>query len=379
MKILLTGGGTGGHFYPLIAVAQEINEVAKQNRLLQPKIYFMSTDPYNEGLLFQNNITFEKVGAGKIRRGMTPQNIVLNFFDLWKTFFGFLHALWRLFVIYPDVVFGKGGYTSFPALLAARILLIPVVIHESDSHPGKVNKWAGKFARKVAISYPDAISYFKAEKTAYTGNPIRREIQDPLASGTHEFFGFSKDIPTIFVIGGSQGSVFMNEIIIRSLPSLVAKYQVVHQTGKNNIKVVEETRNVVLQDNANRDRYKPMAYLNVLEMRMASGAADIIISRGGSTIFEIASWAKPSIIVPIPETTSHDQRSNAFSYARSGAAIVIEEENLAEGVLLAEIERILTTPGEKERMSESAKSFARRDSANLIAQEIVAIALEHDK
>lgn len=379
MKILLTGGGTGGHFYPLIAVAEEINEIAKQNRLLQPKIYFMSTEPYNEGLLFQNNIIFEKVGAGKIRREKSLQNLILNFFDLWKTFFGVLHALWRLFVIYPDVVFGKGGYTSFPALLAARLLLIPVVIHESDSTPGKVNKWAGKFARKVAISYPDAVKYFKPEKTAYTGNPIRVEIQEPLSAGAHEFFGFSKDIPTIFIIGGSQGSVFINEIIIRSLPDLVEKYQIVHQTGKNNIKVVEETRNVVLQGNPNKDRYKPMAYLNVLELRMASGVADIIISRGGSTIFEIASWAKPSIIVPIPEKTSHDQRSNAFSYARSGASIVIEEENLAEGVLMAEIERILTTPGEKERMSESAKTFARRDSAALIAQEILSIGLEHEK
>lgn len=382
MKILLTGGGSGGHFYPLIAVAEEINEITKESRLLQPKLYFMSTDPYSEELLFQNNLIFEKVSAGKIRRSLSPQNIIKNFFDLWKTFFGVLRAIWRLFIIYPDVVFAKGGYTSFPALFAARILMIPVVIHESDSNPGKVNAWAGKFARKIAISYPDSAKYFPAKsasKIAYTGNPIRKEIQDPLTTGAHDFFGFSKDIPTVFIIGGSQGSVFINEIVIRSLPELVAKYQIVHQTGKNNIKVIEETRDVVLQGNPNKDRYKPLAYLNVLELRMASGAADIVISRGGSTIFEIASWGKPSIIVPIPESTSHDQRSNAFSYARSGAAVVIEEENLAEGVLLSEIERILTTPGEKEKMIEATKTFARRDSARLIAQEILAIALEHEK
>jgi UDP-N-acetylglucosamine--N-acetylmuramyl-(pentapeptide) pyrophosphoryl-undecaprenol N-acetylglucosamine transferase len=379
MKILLTGGGTGGHFYPIIAVAEEINEIAKVNRLLAPKLYYMSTEPYNEGLLFQNNIIFEKNSAGKIRRDMSLGNLIKNFFDLWKTFFGVLHAIWRMFVIYPDVVFSKGGYASFPAVFAARLLLIPVVIHESDSTPGKVNAWAGKFARKIAISYPDAIKYFKKEKTAYTGNPIRKEIQDPLASGMHEFFGLDKNLPTVFIISGSQGSVFVNEIIIRALPLLVAKYNVIHHTGKNNIKIIEETRDVVLQDNPNKSHYKALAYLNVLELRMASGAADVIISRGGSTIFEIASWAKPAIIVPIPPKTSHDQRSNAFTYARSGAAIVIEEENMSEGVLLAEIERILTIPGEKERMSEAAKTFARRDAAKVIAEELISIGLEHEK
>lgn len=379
MKILLTGGGSGGHFYPIIAVAQELNKIAKENRLLAPKLYYMSTEPYNEALLFENNISFEKVSAGKIRKGLSPQNIILNFFDLWKTGMGVLRAVWRMFVIYPDVVFGKGGYASFPALFAARLLLIPVVIHESDSSPGKVNAWAGKFARRIAVSYPQAVDYFKKDKTAYTGNPIRKEIEETMPEGAHEFFGFTKDLPTIFIIGGSQGSRFINEIIMRTLPSLVRKYQIIHHTGKNNIKVIEETRDVILRDDPNKDRYKPIGYLNVLELRMASGAADLIISRAGSTIFEIASWAKPSIIIPIPEPTSHDQRKNAYSYARSGGAVVIEEKNMAEGVLLAEIERILTIPGEKERMSASAGAFARKDSARLIAQEVIEIAFEHEK
>lgn len=379
MKILLTGGGSGGHFYPVIAVAQEINKIAKENRFLTPKIYYMSTDPYNESLLFENNIYFEKISAGKIRKGFSLSNIIMNFFDLWKTASGVLRAIWRLFIIYPDVVFGKGGYASFPALFAAKLLMIPVVIHESDSSPGKVNAWAGKFAKKVAISYPEAINFFKKEKTAYTGNPVRKEIQEPGSEGSHEYFGFSKDIPTIFVIGGSQGSRFINEMIIRTLPILVSKYQVIHHTGKNNLKVIEETVDVVLRESEFRNRYKPFGYLNNLEMKMAAGSCDVVISRAGSTIFEIASWAKPSIIIPIPEPTSHDQRKNAYAYARSGSTTVIEEKNMSEGVLLAEIERILTKPGEKERMSESAKLFARKDSAHLIAQEIMSIAFSHEK
>ncbi len=379
MKILFTGGGSGGHFYPIIAIVEELNTLVKESHLLKPEIYYMSTDPYNEGLLFENNMVFQKVSAGKIRRKKSLGNIILNFFDLFNTFFGTLGALWRIFVIYPDVIFGKGGYASFPALFAAKLLRIPVVIHESDSTPGKVNAWAGKFARRIAISYPEAVKFFKREKVAYTGNPIRKEIREPLTEGAHKLLGLAEGIPTILILGGSQGSVFINEIIMDALPELVRKYQVIHQTGKNNIKIIEETRNVVLQGNEYKDRYKSFDYLNVLNMRASAGVADIVISRAGSTIFEIASWGKPSIIIPIPEPTSHDQRTNAYSYARSGGAIVIEEKNLAGSLLVSEIDRIMETPGEKEKMTQSAKEFARRDSARLIAQEILGIALEHEK
>ncbi|MEQ1561754.1 MAG: glycosyltransferase, partial [Nitrospira sp.] len=237
----------------------------------------------------------------------------------------------------------------------------------------------GKFARRIAISYPEASKFFPAEKTAYTGCPIRKEVQDTGTEDSYNFFGFDKNIPTILILGGSQGARFINEKIIDVLPRLVEKYQIIHQVGTNNIKVIEETRDVILQNNPNKDRYKPFAYLSVLNLRMSAGAANIIISRAGSTIFEIALWGKPSIIIPIPEPTSHDQRTNAYSYARSGGAIVIEEKNLASGVLLSEIDRILGDKAEIEKMSAGAKDFARKDSANLIAQEITAIALEHEK
>jgi UDP-N-acetylglucosamine--N-acetylmuramyl-(pentapeptide) pyrophosphoryl-undecaprenol N-acetylglucosamine transferase len=376
MKIILTGGGSAGHFYPLIAVAQKLNELAKENRLLKPELYYMSTEPFDENLLYENSITFIKVSAGKIRKDKTVANRILNFMDLFSTLHGVLTAIWKVFIIYPDVVFGKGGYVSFPALFAARLLGIPVVIHESDSKPGKVNAWAGKFATKIAVSYPDAATYFKADRTAYTGNPIRKEIEEPQVSGSHEFFKFSKDIPTIFVIGGSQGARFINSAIMDALPELVKKYQVIHQTGVKNLSVIQETSAVVLLNSEHKERYVAIPYLNALNLRMAAGAADVVISRAGSTIFEIASWGRASIIIPIPEPTSHDQKTNAYSYARSGAAIVIEEKNMAPGILLAEIQRATTT--EKEKMQEAAKAFARRDSARLIAEELIAIGLQHE-
>ncbi len=378
MKILLTGGGTGGHFYPIIAVSEEITEIAKENRLLKPELYFMSTDPYNEGLLFEHSLTFEKVTSGKIRRSKELKSYLLNFLDLFKIALGSLKALWRLFVIYPDVVFGKGGFASFPALFAARILNIPVVIHESDSTPGMVNAWAGKFARRIAVSYPEATKYFDINKTAYTGNPVRKEIQSVLNDGGTEILKLDPNIPTILVLGGSQGAKFINNAIIDSLPELVNEFQIIHQTGSKHFEVMKETKEVVLLGNQNKDRYRPVDYLKVLDLKASAGASSLIISRAGSTIFEIALWEKPSIIIPIPESTSHDQRSNAYAYARSGACSVIEEKNLTKGVLVAEIRRIINNHDISKKMSESAKSFARKDSARLIAGEIISIALEHE-
>lgn len=379
MRILLTGGGTGGHFYPVIAVAEQINQVAKEHRLLSPEMFYMSTEDYNAGVLYENNITFRKITSGKIRRKISPLNIILNFIDLWKIALGSISAVWKIFLIYPDVVFCKGGFASFPAVFAARLLMIPVVVHESDSIPGIVNLWAGKFARKIAISYPEAVKYFPKEKVAYTGNPTRKEIQEPLPEGGHEILGIEKGLPIILVLGGSQGARFINEVIMNALPKLVSKYQVIHQTGKNNFKIILETKEVVLNGNSNKDRYKAFDYLDTLKMRAAASVCDIVISRAGSTIFEIACWGKPSIIIPIPEPTSHDQRTNAYSYARVGAASVIEEKNLAEGIFLSEIDRIIGNKEVREKMIESAKSFARKDSARLIAEEIVSIALEHEK
>jgi len=379
MKILLTGGGSGGHFYPVIAVVQELNELCKENRILQPEIFYMSNDSYNDGLLYENNIRFIQIKTGKIRRALTPENIIKNLFDVFRTALAMIKGLVAVFNIYPDVVFGKGGYASFPALFAARILRIPVVIHESDTSPGKVNNWAGKFARKIAVSYPESAKFFPDGKTAYTGNPVRKELMEPLSVGAHEFLHLEIGIPVIFILGGSQGSQHINDTIMDSLPNLVSRYQIIHQTGRKNIEIVKNTAEVVLGQNPHKDRYKPFDYLNLLSMRMAAGVADIVISRAGSTIFEIACWGLPSIIIPIPEKISHDQRTNAYAYARTGSCEVIEEKNLTGHILISEIDRLMDNPDERKKMSESAKNFCRQDSARLIAKEILSIALEHEK
>ena len=375
MKILFTGGGTGGHFYPIIAVAQEINIIVKEQRLLEPSLYYLAPDPFDEQLLFQNNITFKKSPAGKMRRYFS----ILNLFDIFKTGWGIVKATFQVFFIYPDVIFSKGGYASFPTVLAAKLFRIPIFIHESDSIPGRVNLWAGKFARRVALSYPEAAKYFPKEKVAHTGNPVRRELYTLAPEGAAEFLHLEAGVPVILILGGSLGAERINDTIIDVLPELVSKYQILHQVGKRNFNQVKTTAAVVLEGSEHAARYQPFEYLNDLALRMAAGSANIIISRAGSTIFEIAIWGIPSIIIPIPQELSNGhQHKNAFTYARSGAAVVIEQKNLTPHILAAEIHRLMDDKDRQKKMREAAKQFAHPDAAKKIAEELIRIALTHE-
>ena len=374
MRILFTGGGTGGHFYPIISIAEAIKALAKEKRLLEPELFYMAPTPYNESILFEQSITYKKVQAGKMRRYFS----ILNFFDLWRTLWGVLSAIYKVYKLYPDVIFGKGGYASFPVLMAGRILGIPIVIHESDSVPGRANLWAGKFAKRVAVSWVEAAKYFAVDKVAHTGNPVRKDIRERKTEGAREFLKIEDDAPVVLILGGSQGAETVNEVVVEALPELIKNYVVIHQTGKKNLTSAKTTADVILQKSPNKNRYMPKDYLNTIEMRMAAGAADVVVSRAGSTIFEIASWGVPSILVPIKDSNGDHQRANAFSYARAGACEVIEERNLTANILTTEIRRILENPELKEKMSKSAKAFDKPDAAKKVAEEILKIALSHE-
>lgn len=376
MKIVFTGGGSGGHFYPIIAVAEEVVRIAGEKNLIVPQLYYIARDPFDERLLYENDIEFRQTPAGKIRLG----GGVLNFFSGITTGVGVLKAVPQLFKIYPDVVFSKGGYESVPTVYAARLLRIPVMIHDSDAVPGRANLWASKFAARVAVSYPQAAEYFpKPEEVVYTGNPVRKELMKVARHGAHEFLGLSPELPTVVVLGGSQGATTLNDAVLKALPTLVEQFQVIHQTGARNHTEVEEIAKIALEKSAFGMRYKPFPYLNDLAMKMAAGAADVIISRAGSgAIFEIAEWEKPAILIPIPEDVSRDQHTNAFAYARSGGAIVIEQQNLTPHLLVSEIQRIIGDRAVQEKMAEGARSFKKPDAARMIAEELLELGLEHE-
>jgi UDP-N-acetylglucosamine--N-acetylmuramyl-(pentapeptide) pyrophosphoryl-undecaprenol N-acetylglucosamine transferase len=376
MKIVLTGGGTGGHFYPLISVAQEINSLVAEHQLVKPELYYLSNAPYDEQLLFENEITYKHIFSGKMRTYLSLKNGI----DFFRTLFGIPHALYVLYKIWPDIVFSKGGYVSVPVTIAARILRIPVFVHDSDSVPGRANLLAGKWAARIAISYPEAVDHFKYPKrVAYTGNPIRKEVKIPATRDAHAHFEFVPDVPVVVIVGGSQGAEAINSTVLQSIKELVKHFQVIHQVGEANVAPYKELARVELKGHEHAHRYRVFGTLNAEQLRHAAGCADIFISRAGSgSIFEIANWEVPSILVPIPGSVSRDQRENAYAYARTGAAEVIEQENFTPHVVHNELSRILADKELLATMRAAAREFKRPDAGRDIAQEIMKIILKHE-
>ena len=375
MKILLTGGGTGGHFYPLIAIAEKLVEIADKEKIIDLKLYYMSDHPYDKRMLFENKITYLQIPCGKMRTYFS----IRNFIDIFKTATGAFLGLVSMFFIFPDVVISKGGYAAFPAVFAARFFKIPVIVHESDSYPGRLNVWTAKFAWRVAISWSEASEYLPKDKTALTGQPIRKEILHGDSNGAHDFFKLKSDLPIILIIGGSQGAQTINDIIVDVLPQLLSRYQIIHQTGINNLEEVSSRAKLLMNKDPNMERYVPIPYLNNLATRMAAGCANIIISRAGSAIFEIASWGIPSIIIPITNSNGNHQRKNAFNYARSGACEVIEEANLTSHLLISEIDKLISSKEKLAQMKEKALAFATPDAAEKIARSAIELALTHEQ
>ena len=378
MKIVITGGGTGGHFYPLLAVVDAILEESRKQTLVEPRIYYVGPHEYNPKELFDRKISFISVPAGKRRINPKGIGVIYNVIDIFKMGIGCAIGLIKMFILFPDVVFAKGGYASFPTLFAAKILGIPVIIHESDSAPGRVNAWAAKFAKKIAISFPESSEYFDPAKVAYTGNPVRKDVSTPLEIGAYEYLNLDPNIPVISVLGGSQGSARINDIILRVIPELTKKYQIIHQTGKDNIEAITGMSALALNGSTHPERYKPVGYMSGMVMRMMAGISKVIISRAGSGIFEIAMWGIPSILIPITDSHGDHQRKNAYNYARSGGASVIEENNLTPQILIHEISKIMDNAELQKQMAEHAKKFARTDAASIIANEILNIGLSHE-
>jgi UDP-N-acetylglucosamine--N-acetylmuramyl-(pentapeptide) pyrophosphoryl-undecaprenol N-acetylglucosamine transferase len=378
MKIVFTGGGTGGHFYPIIAVAEAVQKIVAEERLLAPQMYYIAPTPYDEPALFENSIQYIACPAGKMRRYFS----VMNFTDVFVTLSGVVRAFFILLKIYPDVVFSKGGFASVPTVLAAHLLRIPIIIHESDSKPGKANLLAAKYAYRIGITFDSSKALFAAKvqgNIARTGIPIRAALALPLATGAAQELGLDASVPTIFILGGSSGSKKINEVVLGGLPELVNVANVIHQTGKELFAETESTAKVVLGGNAHADRYHAFPFLVRDAMREAAGVCSLVISRAGATsITEISLWHKPSILIPIPESVSHDQRTNAYAYAHTGAAVVLEEHNMTPHILVSEVTRILGDQNAWQAMANASTTFANADAAAIIAKELILIGQSHN-
>lgn len=378
IRICLTGGSTAGHFLPLIFVVREIRLLTKDYHL-PIKIFYLGCPPLKPEVFTKENIAIYSLPSVKLRKYFD----IKNFIDLLKMPFSFLLAFYHLFKLMPNVVFSKGGPGSLEVVIAAWILRIPILIHDSDSFPGLSNRLASPLATKIAIAFESAAKYFKfgKNKIFFSGQPIDRLIiREPVLLSDYQRFNLDPERKLIVVTGGSQGSKLLNDLIVKTLPELLNLAQVVHLTGDRFYQdVYLYAKGIVGQfDPKKFSYYHPFPYLNHDDLIYLMKMADLVISRAGSgTIFELAALGKPSILIPLDKKTAGPhQIENAKVYAACGAAEILEEENAKPTILLTLIKDLIANPSRLEKMHNSALSFAKLDAAKIIANELIKIMIK---
>ncbi len=369
MKILFTGGGSGGHVLPIIAITREIRKFS-----IQKELEFFYAGPKNgfgSLLLSQEDIKIKNVTSGKIRRYVDKKSLFQNFIDIaFKIPFGIMQSFFYIFFLAPDLIFSKGGFGSVPVVITGWLLGVPVFIHESDSIPGLANKFLARFSSKILTSFPRTTE-FDEEKMILIGNPIRREILGGSKEKAIEIFKLTEKKPVILVLGGSQGAERINNLFLEILPKIIQEFEIIHQCGENNFERVNNESKVMIKEFLHK-YYHPFPFLKEEELKNAYAACDIVISRAGAgSIFEIAAVGKPSILIPLPESAQNHQINNAYIYAKSGAAIVLESANFTPHFFFEQLKILFTNPGKLKEMGESTKKFAKPSAAKDVARYIL--------
>lgn len=317
-RIILTGGGTAGHVTPNIALLPRLKE-------LQYDVHYIgSYNGIEKELIEQFGIPYHGISSGKLRRYFSVQ----NFTDPFRVLKGLGEAKKLVKILKPDVIFSKGGFVSVPVVLAGKSRHVPVIIHESDMTPGLANKLALPSATKVCCNFPETLSHLPEGKAVLTGSPIRQELLSGDPYKAKEFLGFTSDKPVIMVIGGSLGSVAVNEAVRGILPDLLQKFQVVHLCGKGKL---DPSLNHL-------EGYAQYEYIKD-ELKDLFALTDLVISRAGANaICELLALHKPNLLIPLPASQSRgDQLLNARSFERQGYSVVLEEETLTRKLLLDSI------------------------------------------
>lgn len=370
MRILISGGGTGGHIYPALAVAREL-----QTRYNAEILYLGDENGLETQIVPEAGLPMATITAGKLRRYLSLR----TFTDLGRIPVGMAQALRHVQRFEPDAAFTSGGYVSVPAGLAARIEGAPLVMHQQDVPPNLANRLLKPFATRISVSFSDSLRYFPRKRTMLAGNPVREEILAMVgadAAALKRQLGFSPDLPLLLVTGGSQGARHLNQVVVAALPELLMRCQVLHVSGK--LTHTETNRAAARQLAplpALAARYKLYPYLNE-EMPAALAASDVALCRSGaSTLTELATLGLPSVLVPLPPGfTGSPQTVNAEMFRRAGAAEMVLDRDLTPERLGAALYPLLDNAPWRALMASATRTLAHPNAAATIAEAVATLA-----
>ena len=377
MRIILTGGGTGGHIIPFAPIIESLRTVfsEKQESLpeyLEPTeltITFAGvvTDEASQ-LFLQHDVAAIHIPSGKLRRYFSG----VTFIDLlFRLPLGVLRALIVVWRIMPDVVISKGAYGSLPVLAAATFFRIPILLHESDSVAGISNSIFGRLAAGIALGYSAARDTLgkHASKSVTTGNPVRAAIRQGTPEQAKRVLQIPEQEFVLLVVGGSQGAVQLNDAILAALPKLIIDTTIIHVTGPKNFEAVKAVSVDLVAHSPRKQFYFVYPYLEDAQMIHAFVAADAVITRAGSTLAEIAAAKKPALIIPLETSAGDHQRKNAQAFESAGAALVLDPKNMGRNLFAQNVRRLRDDEALRNQLSANIAQLdfprAARDIAEL--------------
>ena len=350
MRIVLTGGGSGGHLIPFEPIIESLRTIyLEQKKTLPARIDPEQLELFFAGVVDRTTTAFFArfdvavipIPSGKVRRYFS----LANFFDLGVILpWGILRALWQCYWLMPDVIISKGGYGSIPVLLAAIFYPIPILLHESDAVAGATNQLTSRFATAVTTGFATAFTAPAKQrfKVFVTGTPVREQLSrlDPIEA--KRTFNFAANELVVLIMGGSQGAQAINDVVLQVLPELILEAAVIHLTGERHFARVSAVARELLQTSSRREQYRCYPYLTDTMMD-AMAAADVVVSRAGATtLAELTRLRKPTLLIPLP-TAAHDhQRRNAQAYEQFGAARVLDPANVGRNIFLRSIRDLIT-------------------------------------
>lgn len=372
MRVAVTGGGSGGHLSPALAVIQKIKELRPDAEVLyiggRLSMEGARQSSIEQRVLPKTDIPHIFIHAGKLQRRWRLSTVFL----LWGAIPGFFEALYNLRKFKPQVIFSTGGFVSVPVIFAAWLLQIPIIIHEQTATVGLANRIGARFAHEVMVSFPSSARHFPAGKVTVSGNPIRSEVLAVVHKRQKREYPRAPFL--IYITGGAQGSHLINQVVAEALPQLLKKYRVIHQCGDNRLYNDYSS----LSQKADRlephlhERYQLFKYIDVQDIGEVFFKADLVIGRAGAnTVNEITALGIPAIFIPIPWVTNNEQYKNARILVNTGSAIILEERRLSAESLLKTVGVVIAGYAEYYERAQQARVNAKLKAAELLAKRIL--------
>lgn len=390
IRILVTGGGTGGHVGPALAVIQTLQEMAaaEPGAAWKPVFRYVGSAAGIEAKLAREaGIDFVGVQSGKLRRARSVLGLfsLANFVDIFRIPVGVFQSVGHVWRFRPHVVLATGGYVSVPPVVAAALLRVPVLTHEQTVQVGLANRIAGRFATRIALTFEGALSDLSPglrAKAFVTGNPVRAAIFDGNRGRAVSRFGFAPEddpLPTLYVTGGAQGARVLNRAVEAALPDLLARARIVHQCGQQPAGAEQDfdrlTNAAAALAPDLRRRYHVTRFVESDAIGDAFALADLVVSRSGAgTVTEVAALGKPAVFVPLVPTGGDEQTRNAQRSVDAGAAVILPQDQCDGPNLLREVTTLLSDPSRRAAMGQAALTLARPNAAHDLADAVLALA-----